>query len=62
VAGGNGAGSSADKLSGPWGIYVDSSNSVYIVDRNNHRVQRWNLGKYYLLCNQIFLIGWMYYL
>ncbi|CAF2697913.1 unnamed protein product [Rotaria sp. Silwood2] len=44
VAGGNGAGSTADKLNGPWGIYVDASNTIYIVDRSNHRVQRWLFG------------------
>ncbi len=46
MAGGNGAGSTPDKLSGPWGIYVTTTSSVYIVDRNNHRVQRWDNGKY----------------
>ncbi len=46
MAGGNGAGSTPDKLSGPWGIYVSATSSVYIVDRNNHRVQRWDNGKY----------------
>ena len=44
VAGGNGGGSTSDKLSGPWGVYVDASSSVYVVDRNNHRIQRWDLG------------------
>lgn len=44
VAGGNGAGNTPDKLNGPWGIYVDSSNRIYIVDRVNHRVQRWTTG------------------
>ena len=41
VAGGNGAGNTADKLSSPWGVYVDGSGTVYVVDRGNHRVQRW---------------------
>ncbi|CAF1116879.1 unnamed protein product [Rotaria sordida] len=44
VAGGNGVGSTADKLNGPWGIFVDGSNTVFIVDRNNHRVQKWVSG------------------
>ncbi|CAF3803800.1 unnamed protein product [Rotaria magnacalcarata] len=44
VAGGNGAGSTADKLNGPFGIYIDSTNAVFVVDRSNHRVQRWNSG------------------
>ena len=45
VAGGNGAGSTNDKLSSPWGVYVDVNASVYVVDRGNHRVQKWDLGK-----------------
>ncbi|CAF4697035.1 unnamed protein product, partial [Rotaria magnacalcarata] len=39
-----GAGSTPDKLNNPWGLYVDSNQAVYIVDRNNHRVQLWNNG------------------
>ena len=45
VAGGNGAGSSNEKLSSPWGVYADVNGSVYVVDRGNHRVQRWDTGK-----------------
>ena len=45
VAGGNGAGSTADKLNSPWGIYVDNGAAVYVVDRNNHRIQKWPPGK-----------------
>jgi hypothetical protein len=45
VAGGNGGGSSATQLNGPWGIYVTSNQGVYVVDRNNHRVQYWPSGK-----------------
>ncbi|CAF0947181.1 unnamed protein product [Rotaria sordida] len=44
IAGGNGIGTTPDKLNNPWGIYVDSSYSLYIADRNNHRVQRWDSG------------------
>ena len=44
MAGGNGAGSALDRLNGPWGIHVDSNQVIYIVDRNNHRVQRWISG------------------
>lgn len=29
---------------GPWGIYVDSSNSLFVADRLNHRIQKWNIG------------------
>ncbi|CAF5224597.1 unnamed protein product, partial [Rotaria magnacalcarata] len=42
VAGGNGAGSTPDKLNSPWGIYVDNTSGIYIVDRGNHRVQYWS--------------------
>lgn len=45
MAGGNGAGNTADKLNGPWGIYVDSNQAVFVADRNNHRIQRWNNGE-----------------
>jgi hypothetical protein len=44
VAGGNGAGSTSDKLSAPWGVYVDINATVYVVDRGNHRVQKWTNG------------------
>ena len=48
VAGGNGAGSTPEKLSSPWGIYVDPNAGIYIVDRGNHRVQLWATGKVFL--------------
>ena len=44
VAGGNGAGNTPEKLNSPWGIYVDTSGNMFIVDRGNHRVQLWNAG------------------
>ena len=50
MAGGNGAGSTLDKLNSPWGIYV-RNNATFIVDRGNHRVLIWNFGKDY---HQIF--------
>jgi streptogramin lyase len=33
-------GSGTDQLQGPWGIYVDGSNRIYIADNNNSRVVR----------------------
>jgi len=48
MAGGSGAGSTSSQLNSPWGVYVDSSYAVYVVDRSNHRVQKWPMGKYYL--------------
>ncbi|CAF5031402.1 unnamed protein product, partial [Rotaria sp. Silwood1] len=44
VAGGNGQGNTAEKLNSPWGVYVDSNQSIYVVDRGNHRVQKWGAG------------------
>ncbi|CAF4459743.1 unnamed protein product, partial [Rotaria sp. Silwood2] len=44
VAGGNGQGNTADKLDSPWGIYVDGNGTILIVDRGNHRVQKWDAG------------------
>jgi len=44
VAGGNGAGSSVSQLNSPWGVHVDVNGSIYVVDRGNHRVQKWNIG------------------
>lgn len=45
MAGGYGIGSTPDKLNYPWGVYVDVTATIYVVDRNNHRVQRWLSGK-----------------
>lgn len=45
MAGGSGWGTTADKLYYPWGVYVDSNQAVYVVDRSNHRVQKWTVGK-----------------
>lgn len=44
MAGGAGAGSSSQQLNSPWGVYVDNSNSLYIADRSNHRIQLWVSG------------------
>jgi sugar lactone lactonase YvrE len=41
VAGGNGQGSAANQLNLPFGVAFDASDNVYVVDTNNHRVQRW---------------------
>lgn len=47
MAGGSGAGTTPEKLNGPWGIYVSNNGTLYVVDRLNHRVQRWYPGKYF---------------
>ncbi|MBN2614723.1 MAG: VCBS repeat-containing protein [Bacteroidales bacterium] len=41
VAGGNGAGTDANQLSNPRGIYIDDTGNIYIADQNNHRIQKW---------------------
>jgi sugar lactone lactonase YvrE len=40
VGGGNGAGSAANQLSGPSGVYVDGAGAVYVADVNNQRIQK----------------------
>lgn len=60
MAGGNGAGNTPDKLNSPWGIFVDSSNTMFIVDRSNHRVQRWASGMLFLFdvtMYHLYLVG-----
>jgi hypothetical protein len=44
VAGGNGRGSGLNQVSLPEHIHVDSENNIYISDRENHRVVKWEPG------------------
>ncbi len=44
MAGGNGAGNETNQLSGPWGLYVDDDQTVYVADRLNHRIVEWKWG------------------
>lgn len=44
VAGGYGAGSGAQSLYYPHGIYVDNTGVLYVADLNNHRIQKWYPG------------------
>ncbi len=46
MAGTGTAGSSLTQLYYPWGIYLDGSNSIYIADYYNHRVQKYMAGKF----------------
>ncbi|CAF0985232.1 unnamed protein product [Adineta steineri] len=41
VAGGNGQGNQLNQLSTPGFIFVDEEQSVYVSDRDNHRVMKW---------------------
>ncbi|CAF1302171.1 unnamed protein product, partial [Adineta steineri] len=44
VAGGNGQGWNLDQLSYPHGMFINSSNSVYIADSRNHRIVKWKFN------------------
>ena len=44
MAGGNGKGSAANQLNEPYGVTLDNSGNLYVVDRKNHRVQKWDPG------------------
>lgn len=54
IAGGNGAGSTSEKLNSPWGINVDNNTGIYIVDQANHRVQYWMSG---MCVRRLFLLN-----
>ena len=44
VAGGNGNGNALNQLQYPAGIHVDSAGNVYVADRANHRIVKWEPG------------------
>lgn len=44
VAGGNGKGDQLDQFSTPTGLYVDDEQTIYVADRDNHRIVQWKLG------------------
>ncbi|CAF5036189.1 unnamed protein product, partial [Rotaria magnacalcarata] len=44
VAGGQGEGNSLAQLSNPYGIFVDQSDSIYVVDCSNARIMCWHQG------------------
>ena len=44
VAGGNGPGSAANKLTTPFGVCVDSAGNLYVADEGNHRIQKFPAG------------------
>lgn len=43
-AGNNGQGNGLNQLNFPWGIYVDTTSTMYIADQGNHRIVRWVSG------------------
>ena len=44
VAGGNGQGNALNQINYANGIFVDSSNNVYVADTDNHRIVKWEPG------------------
>ena len=39
------AGSTSYQLNSPWGIYVNANFTLYVVDRGNHRIQKFEISK-----------------
>ncbi len=44
VAGGNGTGTAGNQFAYPWGIFVDLSGNLFVVDQQNNRVQEFPSG------------------
>ena len=44
MAGTGGGGTGSDRLNGPYGIIIDSSNSLYVADYYNNRIQKFTAG------------------
>ncbi|CAF0899357.1 unnamed protein product [Adineta steineri] len=44
VAGGNGYGDELNQLDCPEGIFIDNEKSIYIADRENHRIAKWEMN------------------
>ncbi|CAF1298535.1 unnamed protein product, partial [Rotaria magnacalcarata] len=43
IVGGNGKGAGANQLNDPIGLSFDQHGNLYVVDLNNHRVQRFSI-------------------
>ncbi|CAF3378062.1 unnamed protein product [Rotaria socialis] len=43
IVGGNGSGAGANKFKNPFGLSFDRHGNLYVVDYNNHRVQRFSI-------------------
>lgn len=41
VAGGNGSGTTPNKIGQSYGLYVDNDDNIYISEHTNHRVTKW---------------------
>jgi DNA-binding beta-propeller fold protein YncE len=44
VAGGNGQGADSNQLNNPIGLFLDQNRTLYVVDRSNHCVTKWEPG------------------
>ena len=44
VAGGNGQGANPNQLNNPIGLFLDRNQALYVVDRSNHCVTKWEPG------------------
>ena len=44
AAGENGQGATPDRLNNPNSVFVDTSENLYISDKNTHRIQKWAAG------------------
>ena len=44
VAGTEGPAATHDKLNSPYGIIIDSSNSIYVAEQSNNRIQKFTAG------------------
>ncbi|CAF2053191.1 unnamed protein product, partial [Rotaria magnacalcarata] len=44
VAGGNGQGAGLNQLNQAYYLFVDRQHNVYVSDKYNHRVMKWNKG------------------
>ncbi|CAF1550920.1 unnamed protein product [Rotaria sp. Silwood1] len=44
VAGGNGDGSETNRLTWPWGLYIDDDQTIYVADYVNRRIMEWKSG------------------
>ncbi|CAF1543565.1 unnamed protein product [Rotaria sp. Silwood1] len=44
VVGGHGEGNALTQLYHPFGLFVDTMGTIYVVDSANHRVMRWTKG------------------
>jgi DNA-binding beta-propeller fold protein YncE len=43
IVGGNGEGEQSNQLNGPVGLSFDRHGNLYVVDNENHRVQKFNI-------------------